>query len=58
LKANAITWKSYKETDEDKKVYSKRHYLLHSVIENECDSSFESEKSIKEKKNVHFDVDN
>ena len=56
-KANAISWKSYKETDEDIKVYSKPQQNLESVIENEFDSSFESERSGKGQKKILFDDD-
>jgi hypothetical protein len=62
LKANVVTWKAYKETDEDKKVYSKmkkdKKKSLASVLEHDCDNSFDSEESDKGKKNVKFDVDN
>lgn len=41
------------------KVYSKHSKKLANIIEHECDSSFESDKSLKEiEKNVKFDVDN
>ena len=59
MKANAATWKTYKETEEDKKVYSKTYENLYSVIEHEGDSSFGSEKSANGKKNdVQYDIDN
>lgn len=54
LKANAVTWKTYEENDEDKKVYIKPKTKLDSVIEHDSDCSFDSHDR---KKTVQFDVD-
>ena len=54
LKANAVTWKTYVETEEDKKVYVKPKTKLDSVIEHDSDCSFDS---LDKKKAVKFDVD-